>query len=97
MAIFIFKIFKNGGIKGAIIGSKVREKVGVVTGTGSSLMNVSLKVHELYGSEEKTVALELVAKSFLSYQMMSITLSNTEAKKLIQLISDATDDRTSLH
>jgi hypothetical protein len=87
---FIFKIIKHGGFKAAMFGAGIKNTIGEVSGNGPKIMNLSLRVHELDGSPEKAVGLELVAKSVGSYQMTPITLSISEAKKLIDLLNSIT-------
>ena len=87
----LFKALKHGGFKGAMFGAGIRKTVGEVSGNGPKLMSLSLKVHELDGEpNDKALGLELVAKSFASYQTTPITLSVTEAKKLADLIYSVT-------
>lgn len=88
---FIFSMFKHGGFRAAMFGAGIKNKVGEVNGTGQKMMNVALRVHELDSSPEKAIGLELVAKSLGSYQMTPITLSKSEAEKLIKLISSVTN------
>lgn len=85
----IFKTLKHGGFRAAMFGAKIRKTVGEVSGKGPKLMALSLKVHELEGNDhDRVVGLELVAKSFASYQMMPIALSATEAKKLSDMLNN---------
>jgi hypothetical protein len=92
---FIYRIFKNGGFKAAMFGAPIIRTVGEVSASRSSrLLNVAVKVHILGGnSPDKTVGLEFVATSFASYQMMPVSLSTVEAKKLIMLLESATSGR----
>jgi hypothetical protein len=88
---FIFKIFKYGGLKGAMFGAPIAHTVGQVEGGGVKFMSIALKVHTLGGNlPENAIGLELVAKSIGSYQTMGITLSVSEAKKLVLLLQSAT-------
>ena|SRR5579863_8238455 len=87
---FLFKAMKFGGMKAAMFGAPIESTVGEVAGAGSGIMSVAVKVHRLDGGAQKTVGLELVAKSVASYQMLPITLSAADAKKLIQLLDAAT-------
>jgi hypothetical protein len=89
---FIFKIIKNGGFKAAMFGAPIERTVGDVTGSSPSrIMSVALRVHVLGGeSPDKAVGLEFVAKSFASYQMMPVSLSKVQARKLITLLESAT-------
>jgi hypothetical protein len=88
---FIYKIFKHGGFKAAMFGAPIARTVGEVQGGGIKFMNIAVKVHTLGGdSPEKAIGLEFVAKSIASYQMMPVTLSASEAKKLATLLQSAT-------
>lgn len=87
---FLYKMLKHGGFKAAMFGAPIERTVGEVAGGGMKLMNIGLKVHKLGGGREKAVGVELVAKSFASYQMMPVTLSTAEARKLIMLLEAAT-------
>ncbi|MEW5771592.1 MAG: hypothetical protein AB1831_14665 [Pseudomonadota bacterium] len=89
---FVFKIIKNGGFKAAMFGAPIARTVGEVEGSGTKLMNIKVKVHTLGGSQDKAIGLEFVAKSVGSYQMLPVTLSASEAKKLTTLLQAATSD-----
>jgi len=91
---FIYKIFKHGGFKAAMFGAPIERTVGEVHGSGVKFMNIAVKVHTLGGdSTEKAIGLEFVAKSIASYQMMPVTLSASEARKLATLLQTATSIR----
>ena len=91
IGLFVFKIFKNGGFKAAMFGAPIVRTVGEIAASSPSrIMSVAVKVHVLGGeSPDKAVGLEFVAKSFASYQMMPVSLSKIEAKKLIMLLESA--------
>ncbi len=94
VATFLFKMFKHGGFKGAMFGASIKNTIGEVAGSGSKIMKLSLKVHELDDeTQEKAVGLELVAKSLGSFQMTPIALSVSEAKKLAELLNSATNGK----
>ena len=87
---FIFRMVRYGGFKAAMFGFKIEKTLGEVEGHRQPLMSMQLKVHLLEGNPpEKAVGLELVAKSIASYQIMPITLSETETKKLVSLLQSA--------
>lgn len=87
---FIFRMARYGGFKAAMFGAKIEKTLGEVEGRRQTLMSLRLKVHLLEGNpSEKAVGLELVAKGVASYQMMPITLSAAEAKKLVALLQSA--------
>lgn len=87
---FFLKFMKFGGFKAAMFGAPIERTMGEAEGTGSGMMNISVKVHRLGGGPERAVGLEFVAKSFASYQMLPVALSAAEAKKLNQLLDAAT-------
>lgn len=76
-----------------MFGASIERTLGEVAGDGMKLMNVGIKVHKLGGGREKAVGVELVAKSFASYQMIPVTLSAAEAKKLIAFLEKATEQQ----
>lgn len=87
---FGYKIIKHGGFKGAMFGAPIKTTVGEVSCAGPRPIRMVVKVHSLGGdSREKAVGVELVAKSFASYQMMPISLSKEDARKLATLLESA--------
>ena len=73
-------------------GRTIVRTVGVVTGQPVSVVKVELKVHSLEESNPRRtrfIGLEIVSKSFLSYQMTPCTLSVDEGKQLIELLQNA--------
>ena len=89
IAWFVFRALKFGGLRGAMFGAGIQETVGEVVGAGS-VVKTTLRVHVLDSPPNKAVGIELVNKSFASYQMMPITLSVTEANTLVGLLQSAT-------
>lgn len=85
--------FKHGGFKGMLFGARIRRTVGEVEGAKTLMMKAGLKVHALDGGPEKAIGVELVARSMASYQMMPVTLSVPEARKLIAHLQAAIDVR----
>ncbi len=89
IAFFAFKFFRHGGFKGAMFGSRITQTVGQVDGVGKNLMNNSLKIHKL---DNKTIGIEIVSKSILSYQMTPVTLTKKDAKKLSEILMSVTQE-----
>ncbi len=88
---FLYRIVKHGGFKGAMFGADIVRTVGEVECAGQSMMGTVVKVHVLGGgASERAVGLEIVSKSFASYQMFPVTLSAPEARKLSTLLQTAT-------
>ena len=89
---FLYKIIKHGGFKAAMFGAAINRTVGEVGGSGK-MMKIAVKVHTLGGGEpDKAVGLELVAKTFASYQMTPVTLSASDAKMLASLLQVAAEE-----
>ena len=87
---FVWKMVRHGGFRAAMFGSAIERTVGEVDGGGSSLHSLTVKVHKLSAaSEGKAVGLELVTKSFASYQMVPVTLSAQAARQLSELLRTA--------
>jgi hypothetical protein len=88
---FGLRIIRHGGFKAAMFGARIEHTVGEVAAEKQGPMSVELKVHALRRDDsEKLIGIELVAKSFASYQMMPITLSVGQAQQLASLLQTAT-------
>jgi len=91
---FVVKIVKHGSFKGAMFGASIGRTVGEVSSDRGKLITTLIKVHTLDGStHDKTVGLEFVAKTIISYQTMPCSLSVAETKKLISLLESAVRGR----
>ena len=87
---FIYKGLRHGGLKGAMFGARIERTLGQVDCSGVNFGSMVLKVHKLSGGgQEKSIGIEMVAKTFASYEMMPMTLSPVEAKKLATLLENA--------
>jgi len=91
-AYFAFRYFKFGGFKAAMFGARIERTVGEAEGSNGKLTTAIVRVHVLDGGPDKRVGLEFVTKSFASYQMVPITLSDTEARDLIRHLQAAVDE-----
>jgi hypothetical protein len=90
LASFAWKMWKNGGLRGAMFGSKVERLIGEVTGERSAMHSLKVRVHKLEGAEGKgIIGVEIVAKSVASYQMTPITLSRDAALQLAEHLRTA--------
>ena len=88
---FVYRILKYKGLKGALFGAEILTTVGEVQGKGQGPVGLTLKVHSLKPetASQALVGIELVSKSFASYQMMPITLPASDVQKLISLLEKA--------
>lgn len=78
--------------KSQLFDGDIDRTIGEVSGTGRGLVKTLIKVHTIRKKDnpnENYIGIELVAKSFLSYQMMPITLPRSEADTLIQMVKNA--------
>ena len=89
VASLVIQAIRKGGLKGAAFGARIEERVGEVSVTAPRLLTSSLKVHRLGGDPQREIGLELVSKSFASYQMMPIALSAEEAQALMGYLQAA--------
>ena len=86
---FAFKFFKFGGAKAAMFGGSIERTIGEARASSGRIVKALIKVHVLAGGPDKAVGLEFVAKSFASYQMLPVTLSESEARNLIRFLETA--------
>ena len=84
---FVYKIFKNGGIKGALFGSPIKQTIGEVVESGKTIKS-SLKIHQL---ENGKIGIEFITKTIGSYQVMPLSLSKIETENLISLLKSASN------
>lgn len=91
-AVFLFRIFKHKGLKGALFGADILETVGSLElsrrGTGKS----TLSVHKLKArdAEEFKVGIEITHRNMGAGSIIPITLSMDEARELSRLLRSAT-------
>ena len=90
---FLFRYIKNKSFKGMLFGAEIIKSLDAVEGKSIGPMKASIRVHLLKNADtnERLVGLELVTKSFASYQMTPVSLSLADAKALARLIRDATN------
>ena len=90
IAYFGYRMIRHGGFKAAMFGARIERTLGEVPGEKQGPMNIALKVHALRRNDsERLIGIELVTKTFASYQMMPITLSVTQAQQLASLLQNA--------
>jgi hypothetical protein len=89
---FLYRTIRYKSLRGAMFGATVLQTVGEVDGARQGPVSVKLKVHVLGDTDrpEGSVGLELVARSFASWQTTPITLPRAEAQKLLILLQQAT-------
>jgi len=85
----VFRFVKFGGIKAALFGARIERTVGEALASGGKIIKGVVRVHVLDGGPDKAVGLEFVAKSFVSYQMLLLSLSESEARNLIRFLENA--------
>ena len=84
---------KHSSWKGALFGAQISRTVGEVPARGSRWGGVSFKVHQLESADsDRAVAVELVAKGPMSYQMLGASLSAAATRDLIAKLEEACGD-----
>jgi len=86
---FALKFLRFGGIKAAMFGASIERTTGEARASTGRIVKAVVKVHVLNGGPDKAVGLEFVAKSFASYQMLSVALAESEARNLIRFLENA--------
>jgi hypothetical protein len=88
---FAYRIFRYKSIRGMFFGAPVLSTVGEVECEKQGPVRLVIRVHKLGENEmhEHGVGIELVGKSFASYDMMPATLSASQAKALAGLLERA--------
>ena len=69
--------------------AKIRETLGEVSVNGPKLMSQVLKVHALERNGEPLIGVEVVSKSAMSYEMLPIVLTESQARALGSLLREA--------
>jgi hypothetical protein len=87
----LLRFVKFGGFKAAMFGAPIRRTTGEASGSSGKLLTTLIRVHVLGGGPDRAVGLELVAKSFASYQMVPVAFSESEARNLIRYLQSAVD------
>jgi hypothetical protein len=86
---FVFKFLRLAGIKAAMFGASIERTIGEARASSGRIVKAVVRVHVLDGGPDKAVGLEFVAKSFASYQMLPVTLSESETRNLIRFLETA--------
>lgn len=89
----IFSVFRHGSFKGAMFGARVVSFVGEVSGPKRGVMSQKLKVHVLdaEGPADPAVGIELTSSGPGSWSMTPISLTSSDAQRLIRLLEQATN------
>lgn len=80
------------GLKGAMFGGRINKTYGEIELEKQSFLSGKLKVHRVESKTGSKIGIEVAHKSMLSFQMVPATLSKEEARRLIQLLTQATNE-----
>lgn len=80
------------GFKGALFGGKVEKTFGEIGLEKQNIISGKLRVHKIISETGNMIGIEIIQKSFLGYQMTPATLKKEEAVRLIQLLTQATNE-----
>ena len=88
----VLKIIRKGGFKAALFGAPIQNTVGEIKGANHFWTRTSVKVHRLNSiSPDTAVGLEIVGRTFGSFQLIPVSLSAQQAKELAILLTSAAD------
>ena len=80
------------GFKGTMFGGRINKTYGEIELEKQSIMSGKLRVHRVESKTGSKIGIEVVHKSMLSFQMVPATLGKDEARRLIQLLTQATNE-----
>ena len=87
---FGFQAVKNGGLRGAVLGARIKRTVGQVEPSYAMAGKTILRVNQLETSGNYiAVGIEVVNRTMLSYSLQGFSLSKDEATKLAGLLLEA--------
>ena len=88
----IYKGIKYGGLKGAVFGVRLREKIGELELTQRGLTRTKLRVHVLEPTgpgDGPHVGIEVIQSTLASREMRPVSLTRSEARRLAEQLSQA--------
>jgi len=88
----IFQLIRRRSLKGAMFGAEITETVGSFEIWKSSAGKRVLSVHRLKEEEEndRAVGIDITSSGFGSFRITPITLSSEQARKLAEMLDEAT-------
>lgn len=89
--IFVFYI-ATLGLKGAVFGARIVKSYGAIPQGRTGLARGRIRVHVLETTPQRSIGIEVVSYSFLSWEMIPIKLTADGARRLIDDLSDAIDE-----
>jgi len=92
---FVLRIFIFGGIKNSLFGAKITKTIGTVEATCVLSSVTRLKIHRLQRSKKpRDIGIEFIKKNGPNITIAPISLSNSQARKLIMLLEIAINEKT---
>jgi hypothetical protein len=85
----VYRVIKFGGLRAALYGARIAETIGTVSGASPRMTRLNLTVQVLQAEANRRVGLAFVAKSFLSYQVMPISLEVSATEDLVRYLQEA--------
>jgi hypothetical protein len=95
----LFKVVRNRGLRGALFGAPVKGTIAELELEQRGLVSTKLRIHQLdtsQGGGGPEIGLEVVYKTFASWEMKPVSLSREEARKLAAALVTAADQTTSV-
>ncbi|MCB1628995.1 MAG: hypothetical protein KDI48_14810 [Xanthomonadales bacterium] len=85
-----YRVIRFGGFKAALFGAPIASTVARIVGSDQGTVKMPLTVYRLGGNDpDKVVGLALEASSFASYQTLTVSLSESKVRELIQSLQSA--------
>jgi len=92
--VFVFIAYRvaTKGLKGATFGGKILRTYGEIDLEPIPMMRGKIRIHEIAGDPERSVGIEVVHKSLVSYDMTPIRLHRRDVLRLIELLGKAVQE-----
>ena len=87
----VVRIIRYGGLRQSILGGKIKATLGEYDGVDKGICRRTLRAHvmERSGTPEKFVCFEIIGKTPLSYQMLPVTITFSDAQRLAEVLTRA--------
>lgn len=90
LAYFTYSSIKHGSIRSGIFGGRSVKNIGEVSSQNKMngiMLTTKLRVNHLEGRNGRSIGIEAVAKTMLSYQLLPVIFNLEQTKELIALLN----------
>jgi hypothetical protein len=95
----LFKVAKNRGFRGALFGAPIRRTIAELELEHGGLVSTKVRIHQLdtsRGGGAPDIGIEVVHKTFASWEMTPVSLSREEARSLAAALVAAADQTSNV-